>query len=218
MKIFYVVLFLLFFLPIKSQSAENQPVVIPTAEEQRFVDTVFHPTLTRIEKHYPLEGLRKIFSEILNKYRSGGSLTITNKKTDILASYQNEYGIIFYIPFVMIKYQRHSLEDFEDLIVLALLHENFHMENHSTMLSQIMFARNEKVRYENIFTVESEAWVYSFEKIIDPMVKNNRMKEMTTKLEKGYLAWLSADGDYDHPDWVAFIDLSCQHNKLLKGD
>jgi hypothetical protein len=182
--------------------------IVPTQKEQRFVETVLLPSFDKIENSYAVEELRNDFGDILKLVRQKKiAISITNeqrKKYSLAVAGEDEMWI--FIPFAIEMYDQYGQDVFLDMIVLAVLHEYYHVKNHKQQFKELETLKNKAKKKENIFLVESDAWQYTFTKIIDPMIKSGRFQKMPDGLRRGYSAWKESQGNELSLVWVNYIN------------
>jgi len=174
--------------------------------ENNFIVEFFTPTLTKIERKYPIFNLRDKFSKIINLHKEEAiSIMLLGQGVNSLSltNYGGDKKINFIIPMAMNFYTKYGADNFEDLIVLSLLHEYYHLVNHELTYVNLRGVGDEEA-FGVISSFEKEAWEYTFMYVLDPMIKIGRMKNIPDEIKNGYLAWLKHKKNVNSLDWDNF--------------
>lgn len=187
----------------------------PTAEEQAWLKIHFWDTLTRLTNTYPVEEVRVklveasirangrkefgIFLSLMDNPNANPGYVIDGRAVWDQAS--NKPGILFYVPPLMRRYAEFDghPESYEDKLISLYLHELYHVDHHP-------IDTKTQLPYDVRFQAESEAWWYTAERVLLPMVNGGRHIEPTNLTNRAaILSYVIADGDQSHPAWKQFV-------------
>lgn len=198
MKIFCCIILCSLIIDLTACFAGNQT---PSKTQQEFVDNVLIKAVSDIRATFPVESVKNEFLAIHQDGQNGKLdfyIELTDGRSGVLAftDRSNDRLIVLNLPEMMRVYKKTNFKTFEDLFVLALTHEHYHLKHHvGTSVSKSQ--------------AESEALWYEAETIIAPMIAAGRLGLKDLGGYRGhidcYYAWLAAKGNKKHPAWRRFI-------------
>ena len=189
----------------KAQPAQSSG---PTVSDQEFVQKVFIPELSRLANEYPVESVRLQMHSVMRKIESGEiqlGMRASPMEQNALAYCVNlpdKKVLGFVLVTVKDLYSRGDRDVIEDMLVGAVTHEGYHL------LQQSNYGAG--MSPQELQAAESDAWLYSVEKVYKPMHDAGRMRGMDAD-DAAVLAtryYTGAHGDKDHPAWVAWSKIA----------
>ena len=174
-----------------------------TQEQKQFSDKVLWPVFADIADNYPIQKIRgefKLVGEESLKHRFYFILS-SNDQMKILASAgikDNKNIIVIFVPLAMKIFKEKGLEIFKDMMIIALLHEYYHVSHDLRLPDR---------KPEQLIQYESAAYWHECEELIGPMLKAGRLaglpeQDFTLRL---WRIFKKANGDKNDPVWRNFI-------------